>query len=150
MGRAVPVALVLVSIAPAIFDLRVSAADRAVSSAQPPPLEIEFSAPVEGETDVRLDARIRVQFSRDVDPSSLKDRIRLSYSPTDSAERGEPQPPALDFTFDYDRGARALAIKPRTRFERFREVKLELLEGISSVDGSVLERWTLNFTTGGS
>lgn len=149
MGRALPVALALAAIVPATFDLRVSAA-AAVSSAQPVSLEIEFSTPIEGETDVRLDARIRVQFSRDVEQASLKDRIRLSYSPTDSAERGEPQPPALDFTFDYDRGTRALEIKPRTRFERFRAVKLELLEGIAGIDGSVLERWTLNFTTGGS
>jgi hypothetical protein len=148
MGRALPVALALVAIVPATFEHRVSAAT-ALSSAQPVALEIEFSAPVEGETDVRLDTRIRIQFSRDVERASLTDRIRLSYSPKDSTERGEPQPPALDFTFDYDRGTRALEIKPRTRFERFREVKLELLEGIAGIDGSVLERWTLNFTTGG-
>ena len=118
--------------------------------AQPLPLEIEFSAPVEDETDVRLDTRIRVQFSRDVERASLNNRIRLNYSQSDSAERGEAQPPALDFTIDYDRGTRGLEIKPRQRLERFRNVKLELLEGIVGTDGSVLKPWTLNFTTGGS
>lgn len=118
---------------------------------EPPwPLEIEFSAPIEGEVEVRLDARIRLQFSRDVEPASLRERIRLTYSPADSAERGEPQPPAVDFTFSYDKAMRALEITARSPLERFRRVKLELLEGIIGIDGSVLKPWTLNFTTGGS
>jgi hypothetical protein len=151
MGRALAVVLALVSFVPAAFDVGVVGRTVPVSSsAQPLPLEIEFSVPIEGETDVRLDTRIRVQFSRDVEGASLKDRIRLTYSQSDSAERGEAQPPALEFAFDYDRGTRGLEIRPRQRLERFRNVTLELLEGIAGTDGSVLKPWTLNFTTGGS
>lgn len=122
--------------------------------AQPPappwPLEVEFNVPIAAEADVRLDARIRLQFSREVDAATLQDRIRLSYSHTDSVERGEPQPPPIEFTFRYDNATRALEIRPRLPLERFRSVKLELLEGIVGTDGSVLKPWTLNFVTGGS
>jgi hypothetical protein len=122
----------------------------AISPIPPLPLDVDFSAPVEGEADVRLDARIRLQFSRDVKPESLEDRIRISYSLTDSVERGEAQPPALAFSFDYDTGTRALELRPTQPLERFREVKVELLEGIAGIDGSVLRPWTLRFSTGGS
>ena len=116
----------------------------------PWPLEIEFSVPIAGEADVRLDSRIRLQFSRELDPASLTDRIRLAYSPTDSAERGEPQPPALEFTFAYDKDTRVLEIRPRNPFERFRQVRVDLIEGIVGVDGAILKPWSLNFSTGGS
>lgn len=124
----------------------------AIASTPPPPwpLEIEFSVPLADEADVRLNSRIRLQFSRDVAPASLKDRVRITYSRTDSAERGEPQPPVVEFTFNYDKATRALEIKPSSPLERFRRVKLELLEGVVGIDGSVLKPWTLNFTTGGS
>jgi hypothetical protein len=114
------------------------------------PLDVDFSSPVEGEADVRLDVRVRIQFSRDVDARSFKNRIRISYSQSDSVERGEAQPPAVAFTFNYDAGTRALELQPTKPLERFRHVKVELLEGIVGVDGSVLRPWTLNFATGGS
>ena len=40
----------------------------------PLPLEVTFSTPVEGEADVRLDAIVRIQFSRNVDVRSLEKR----------------------------------------------------------------------------
>ena len=121
-----------------------------ISVPQPLPLEVNFSMPVEGEADVDLDTRIRVQFSREVDATSLKDRIRVSYSTTDSAERGEAQPPNLAFTTSYDAGSRVLEIRPTRPLERFRPVKLDLLDGIVGTDGSKLRPWSLRFTTGGS
>ncbi len=119
--------------------------------AQPPlPLEVSFSTPVEGEADVRLDVLIRIQFSSDVDPASLRDRVRVTYSQSESRERGEAQPPVVAFTITYDGRNRALEVKPSQRLERFRQVAVELLDGIVGADGSVLRRWTLNFSTGGS
>lgn len=112
-------------------------------------LEVDFSAPIDGEADVRLDARIRLQFSGDVDASSLTGRIRVTYSQSDSVERGEAQPPAVAFGFTYSASTRALEIKPTQPLERFRRVKVELLEGIVGTDGSVLRPWALNFSTGG-
>ena len=125
-----------------------------VTSAQPRkpplPLEVDFSVPVEGEADVRLDTTIRLQFSRAADPSSFTNRIRLSYSKDESAERGEAQPPAVSFTLNYRDDTHVLEIKPRPALERFRQVKLELLEGIVGPDGAVLKPWMLRFSTGGS
>ena len=79
---------------------------------QPLPLEVTFSAPAEGEADVRLDTTVRIQFSRDVDVRSFEKRIRLSYSAEESAERGEAQPPATTFTIRYRAPSRALEIVP--------------------------------------
>ncbi len=118
----------------------------------PPPqaVEVLFSAPTDGETDVRLDTRIRVQLSRDLDESSLKGHLRITYSASDSADRGEPQPPAVDFTTSYARDNRALEIRPVAPWERFRRVKVEFLEGVKGIDGGALAPFTLTFTTGGS
>ena len=116
----------------------------------PIPLEVDFSVPVEGEADVRLDATIRIKFSRDADPSSFDQRIQLAYSKDESAERGEAQPPALSFTTSYSSTTNVLEITPRPGLERFRQVQVNLLAGIVGRDGSVLKPWTLKFRTGGS
>ena len=81
----------------------------AIDLPPPPPVEILFSAPAEGESDVRSTERIRMQLSRDLDPATLKDRIRLTYSAADSKERGEAQPPSIAFTTNYTKR------KPRAR-----------------------------------
>ena len=86
-----------------------------------------FTAPTEGEADVRLTERIRMQLSRDLDPATLKDRVRITYSPTDSRERGEAQPPSVAFTTNYTKENRALEIRPTEPLERFRLVKVEIL-----------------------
>ena len=130
---------------------RISRAAEQVEITVPPlPLEVQFSTPIEGEADVRLDSRIRVQFSRDVAPASLEDRIRVTYSQADSVERGEPQRPALEITVRYNADNHSVEITPSKPLERFRGVTVELLEGISGTDGSVLRGWTLKFSTGGS
>jgi hypothetical protein len=116
----------------------------------PPPLEVVFASPSEGETDVRLDASIRLQLSRDLDPGSLKDRVRLTYSAAESAERGEPQPPSITFAVNYTPVNRGLEIRPTQPLERFRQVRLEMLDGIRGPDGAMLKPFTLTFSTGGS
>jgi Big-like domain-containing protein len=119
-------------------------------SRQPPSLEVTFSAPVEGEADVRLDTSVRIQFSRDVDPRSLEKRIRMSYSADESAERGEAQPPSITFEIRYQPGTRGLEVRPSRPLERFRHVSVDLLDGIVGTDGSALGPWSLHFATGGS
>lgn len=116
----------------------------------PPAVEVLFSAPTEGETDVRLDTRIRVQLSRDLDESSLRGHLRITYSASDSADRGEPEPPAVEFTTTYAKDNRALEIRPVGPWQRFRLVKVEFLEGIKGTDGGAMTPFTLTFTTGGS
>jgi len=112
----------------------------AIDVPPPPPVEILFTAPAEGEDDVRTTERIRMQLSRDLDPASLKDRVRLTYAGGDAA--------AIAFTTTYAKENRALEIKPSEPMQPFRKVKLEFLEGVKGTDGGPMLPFTLNFTTG--
>jgi hypothetical protein len=116
----------------------------------PPPVEVLFTAPAEGEADVRLTERIRMQLSRDLNPETLKDRIRITYSSADSKDRGEPQAPSIPYTINYVKENRALEIRPAEPLERFRLVTLEILPGVKGTDGGDMPPFKLTFTTGGS
>jgi hypothetical protein len=116
----------------------------------PPPVEVLFTAPAEGEVDVRLAERIRVQLSRDLNPDTLQDRIRITYSATDSRERGEAQPPSVALTTNYVKENRVLEIRPAEPLERFRLVTVEILPGVKGTDGGDMPPFKLTFTTGGS
>lgn len=115
-----------------------------------PPPEVVFSAPTEDETDVLQGASVRIQFSRDLDPSTIKGRVRAKYLDTQSVERGEPTTPAAEFTTQYTGANRVLEIRFTKPLERFRTITLELLDGILGTDGQPLKPWTLTFSTGGS
>jgi hypothetical protein len=65
-------------------------------------------------------------------------------------ERGEPQAPAINAEPRYDPGSRVLDIGFTTPLQRFRTMKVELLEGIVGTDGAPLQPWTLTFSLGGS
>lgn len=116
-----------------------------VAIAPPPaqPVEVLFTAPTEGETDVRLSERVRLQLSRDLDPASLKERVRITYAKATSME-------SLAFASNYTKENRALEIRMTEPFEPFRLVKIEFLDGIKGPDGGALAPFTLTFTTGGS
>jgi hypothetical protein len=116
----------------------------------PPPVEVLFTAPAEGEADVRSTERIRMQLSRDLNPETLKDRVRLTYSTAESKDRGEAQAPSIAFTTNYTRENRALEIRPAEPLERFRVVTLEILPGVKGTDGGDMPPFKLTFTTGGS
>ena len=121
-----------------------------INTPPPPPVEVLFTIPAEGEADVRLTERIRMQLSRDLNPATLKDRIRITYSSADSRERGEAQPPGVAFTTNYVKESRALEIQPVDPLERFRVVTVEILPGIEGTDGGDMLPFKLTFTTGGS
>jgi hypothetical protein len=122
----------------------------AIDLPPPPPVEILFTAPTEGEADVQLTERIRMQLSRDLNPETLKGRIRMTYSAAESKERGEAEAPQIAFTTNYARENRALEIRPSEPLERFRLVKFEILDGVKGTDGGALAPFTLTFRTGGS
>ena len=115
-----------------------------------PPPEVIFSAPTEDETDVMTSTNVRIQFSRDVDPATLKGRIRASYFRAQSIERGEPDTPAIELTTQYSAASRVVEVRFTKPLERFRTVKLELLDGILGTDAQPLKPWTLTFSLGGS
>jgi hypothetical protein len=112
---------------------------------QPVP-EVVFSTPTADETDADRAGPIRIQFSRDMDGKTFTGRVKLSY--TGPAPAGAPAPPP--FTVRYLDGNRALEIKLSAPLDRFRQVTVDLAEGIlSNVDNQPLAPYTLKFTTGG-
>jgi hypothetical protein len=115
-----------------------------------PPPEVIFSAPTEDETDVMQNSSVRIQFSRDIDPATIKGHVRVHYLDTPTVQRGEPKTPAAEFTTEYHGLNRVLEIKFANPLERFRTVKVELLDGILGTDEQPLKPWTLTFAVGGS
>jgi hypothetical protein len=115
-----------------------------------PPPEAVFSAPTQDETDVSISTTIRIQFSRDIDQSTLKNHIKTSYLESQSVERGEPTTPSAEFTFQYAPANRVLEIKFTKPLERFRTLKIDLMQGILGTDGQPLKPWTLTFALGGA
>lgn len=126
------------------------APEQIVSSLPAAPPEVLFSAPTHDETDVPLDTKVRVQFSRDIDPDTLKGGLRIAYSAGQARERGEPQAPAIDAKVAYNRGTRVLEITFTDPLERFRTITLTFGDGIKGTDGLALKPYTLTFTLGGS
>jgi Big-like domain-containing protein len=122
--------------------------DMPVTAPEPPPTVV-FSAPVAEDTDVAPNAVIRIQFSRDMDARTFKDRVRVAY---DSAKPGMPPPTGVAqpvFTYAYNVGSRGIEVKFTKPLERLQRVRIDLLEGIAAVGGDALKPWTLTFTTGG-
>src|SRR5262245_9541853 len=113
-----------------------------------PPPEIVFSAPTTDETDVQLSTNVRIQFSRDISPSTFRGHVAVKYSEAETRERGEPDTPKVEFTTQYLPGTRVLELKFANPLERFRTVTVELQDGILGTDQQPLKPWTLNFQTG--
>jgi hypothetical protein len=108
----------------------------------PVPAEVIFSTPTEGEIDVAPTSPVRVQFSRGLDADSLDGRVRASYL-------GAPADASLELEIGYDLGTRAIEIRFAQPLERFRTVRVELLEGLAAFDGAPVQPWTLTFSVGG-
>ncbi len=109
----------------------------------PPPPEVVFSLPAQDDTDVAARTSVRIQTSRDLDPESVEKHILVTYL-------GQPAgAPTIPFKAAFDRSSRVLELKFDQPFERFRTVKVELLEGIKGTDGQPLKPFTLTFSVGG-
>jgi hypothetical protein len=126
--------------------------DTPIDVAVPPPPpnpvpQVVFTTPTSGETDADRATPIRIQFSRDMDGKTFKDRVRLSYTGPAPASAPTTVPP---FTARYIEGSRGLEIKLSAPLDRYRGVKVDILEGVlSAVDNQPLASWTLTFVTGG-
>lgn len=112
--------------------------------AEPPPTVV-FTAPVADDAEVERTAPVRIQFSRDLAPASIANRVRVTYT---SAAPGTTPPAAPAFTATYQEATRSIEVKFAQPLERFQTVKVELLDGITAIDGQALGIWTLTFTTG--
>jgi Big-like domain-containing protein len=121
--------------------------EEAAAPAPPPePGEVVFSSPTEGEIDVPASGSVRIQFSRGLDAASLTDRIRVSYF---GAAQQAAAPELLEFTTSYDLATRAVEIRFMKPPERFRTIRVEVLEGVKTFDGAPIRAWTLTFSVGG-
>ena len=111
-----------------------------------PAPEVIFSAPVQDDDGVDRSASVRIQFSRDVDPKTIANVVRVTYVQPEGAPPDAPKPPG--FTVTYNDAAHAIEVKFAQPLERFQRVRVELLEGVMSLDGQVVKPWTLEFVTG--
>jgi hypothetical protein len=116
-----------------------------ITPSEPPPT-IVFSTPVADEPDVEPTVVVRLQFSRDMDNRSFNERVRVSYQVPAQSATPPPAPPI--FAIAYNVGNRGLELKFAKPLERFITVKVELLEGIRTIDGDPLKPWSMTFTTG--
>jgi hypothetical protein len=118
--------------------------EEAVAPALPPqPAEVVFSSPTPDEADVPITTTIRIQFSRGLREPSIAGNVRVSYVAT---------PPSLtspDFKATYDAANRAIELKFAQPLERFRTVKVDVLDGMKAFDGAPVVPWTLTFSVGG-
>lgn len=116
-----------------------------------PPPEVIFSDPSEGELDVPLQRPVRLQFSRDINPDTLKGNVRWTFAAADAAgvRPTSSREPERQVDFKYDRAKRALAIDlGMDASASYRQVVVELLDGIAATDGARLEPWQLTFSFG--
>jgi hypothetical protein len=127
--------------------------DEPPAPAAPAP-EVLFSVPAHEEVEISTTTNVRVQFSRNIDAATLRDRVRMIYVGTGSS--GEARagslgdvPAEIEIRTEYRAAARALEITPAVALRPFLKVQVELLEGILGTDGQPLAPWTLTFATGG-
>ena len=119
-----------------------------IHTAAAPPPEVVFSAPTDEETDVSLSTTVRIQFSRDIAPATIKDHVHVTYDAAETALRGEPVTPTAHFTTVYNAGTRVLEIRVADGLERFRKILVDLDDGILGTDKQPLLPWKLTFYTG--
>jgi hypothetical protein len=109
------------------------------------PVQVVFSSPTDGETDVASSGTLRIQFSRGLREPSLANLVRVSYLGTPAANSTAA---ALPFALSYDAASRSIQIKMKQPFEAFRTVRVQLLEGITGFDGAPLTPWMMTFSVG--
>jgi hypothetical protein len=113
-----------------------------------PPPEVIFSTPLDDETDVALGTTLRIQFSRDIDPATIRGHVKVAYADSDRQPDGPTTTP-LEFTTQYMPGTRVLEIRFSQPFDRFRTVSVELTNEVIGTDKQALVPWKATFRTGG-
>jgi hypothetical protein len=115
-----------------------------------PPPEVVFSVPAADETDVATTSPVRIQLSRVIDRASLVNHVRVGYVAAAGQMTSIDSIVELEERNDAPGGAIAvLTIRFKQPLERFRTVRVELLEGIRATDGQQMKGWQLTFTVGG-
>ena len=113
------------------------------------PAEVIFSAPTQDDIGVALDALVRFQFSRDMDPDSFTGNVRADYVGAAPAANADDVG-TLELTVEYRLRNRVLNVQFAEPLLPYRPVAVTLDDGIEAVDGAALLPFTLRFATGGS
>jgi hypothetical protein len=116
-----------------------------------PSPEVIFSDPSEGDIDVALRSPVRLQFSRDMNPETFKGNVQWTFTNVDAVNVGAdtPREPSRPADFKYDGAKRSLEIRlPPDASASYRNVVVELREGIAATDGARLKPWQLTFAFG--
>jgi len=120
--------------------------EEVVPAAPPPPVEVLFVTPADGDVDVSGDASVRVQFSKGIAEPTLAGRVSAAYASAAPGAAPGAAEGTLAVRTTYDAANRAIEIKFVERLEPFRTVTVRLLEGITGFDGGPLAPWSLTFS----
>lgn len=110
-----------------------------------PPPEIIFSAPLDGEMGVSTNVVLRVQFSRDIDPESLRDQVAVAYGLKPDGTSPGPAPKAET---TYRPANRAVEIRFSEPLAAFATVNVAFGDQIKATDGVFMKPTRISFTTG--
>ena len=105
-----------------------------MSAAPPPPADVVFNSPTDGETDVSPTAS---------DPRAVLEGARRGVARGPRARELRGRPPGADgptLKTTYDAANRAIEIKFDKPLEPFRTVKMEIVEGVTAFDGGPRSR----------
>ena len=96
---------------------------------------IDSTYPDIGAQNIRLGAEFRITFTEKMKPGSFNGRVRLLY----------PRPPkqiesSIECEIEYMEKTRTLLLQPKGDLAAGREVQIQLLRGITGVDGQTLSR----------
>lgn len=110
-----------------------------------PAPEIVFSAPLDGETDVATDIVLRVQFSRDIDPESLRGQVAVAYGVNPDGSTPGTAPAA---STSYRAGNRSIEVRFASPLAPYSTVIVAFGNGITATDGVAMKPSRISFTTG--
>ena len=110
-----------------------------------PAPEIVFSAPLDGETDVATNLVLRIQFSRDLDPESLRNQVAVAYGMR--ADGSSPGTPPASATI-YRAANRAVEIRFAEPLAPFTSVVVAFGNEVKATDGVAMKPTRIQFVTG--
>ena len=124
----------------------VSVAEEKLPAPPPPAVEVVFTSPSDGETDVSPASSVRIQFSRGLNANLIKTGFKVTYQGAPANAEGAAAGPS--FQAIYDAANRAVELKFGPPLEPFRTVTVETLDTLKGFDGGEVSRWTMTFSVG--
>ena len=92
-----------------------------------------------------------MQFSRDMNPETFKGNVQWTFTTVDAVNVGAetPRETSRPADFKYDGAKRSLEVRlPPDASASYRNVVVELRDGIAATDGARLKPWQLTFAFG--